>query len=610
MPFRLDINGLRFIAVFLVVAFHFKIPPFVGGYMGVDIFFVISGFLMHEICTKDYGAKGWVFNFYKKRFDRIYPALIAMVIFSFLIISFSESPSGLKIAVKQAVSAVLFLSNIFYWKETSGYFSGVSESYWFLHTWSLSVEWQFYLIFPFFFFCAKKIFNGKCLTLFYLFAFAISFSFCIFIAKNHQNAAFYLLPTRAWELLLGGIVASLSFKNKYPRTTEIISLVTIVMFSLYVKEGLGWPGGLTLIPTLAAAAIIHSNIGNNRTILRFKPFQYIGSASYSIYLFHWPVVSYVYNNNIDLNALTKFFALCVSILLGFFSYKYLERWNKKKTSWLFVSAIGFVILSSSAAMQEITKYWSSEKVMKLDYYQSYGNSDMMKRQFGNKEFICFLSTDNDDIKNFDKENCLKLSSAKRNILLIGDSHAAEIALSMKEIFPDYNVLQATSSGCMPYVGSSGQKRCRDLVNYIYDDFLMNNKVDAIFIAANWIDGKNEDVVRGLLSSIKKVKSKVDKVFIVGQTKVFDMDFFRIAQKEDASRLDNYKTNDSVNVNNTLSKSFSDVGLNYINVFNTGCIKDICSLIDENEIPYMFDTNHLTKPWADKTVRHIKSISGM
>nr|WP_257721780.1 acyltransferase family protein [Raoultella ornithinolytica] len=603
-------NGLRFIAVFLVVAFHFKIPPFVGGYMGVDIFFVISGFLMHEICTKDYGVKKWMFNFYKKRFDRIYPALIAMVIFSFLIISASESPSGLKIAVKQAVSAVLFLSNIFYWKETSGYFSGVSESYWFLHTWSLSVEWQFYLIFPFFFFFAREMFKGKYLTWFYLFSFVISFSLCVAIAKNHQNAAFYLLPTRAWELLLGGLVASLSVKNKAPRVTEIFSLMIIMIFSLYVKEGLGWPGGLTLIPTLAAAAIIHANIGNDRTILRFRPFQYIGAASYSIYLFHWPVVSYIYNNNIELNAWTKFIALCVSVLLGVFSYKYLERWNKRKTSWLFVSAIGFIIVSSGAAVQEITKYWSSEKIMKLDYYQSYSNSDMMQRQFGNKEFICFLSSENNDVKNFDTKNCLKLSSTKKNILLIGDSHAAEIALSMKEVFSDYNVLQATSSGCMPYLESSGQKRCRDLVNYIYDDFLMNNNVDAIFIAANWVDGKNENVALGVLNSIRKIKSKTDKVFVIGQTKVFDMDFFRIAQKENASRLDSYKTYESVSINNMLSKSFLDLGLNYINVFDVGCSKDICSLIDENETPYMFDTNHLTKPWADKMVRYIKNMSGM
>ncbi|WP_406671577.1 acyltransferase family protein [Raoultella terrigena] len=296
--FRLDINGLRFIAVTMVVLFHFKIGNFYGGYAGVDVFFVISGFLMNEICRNKIGSKGWIVNFYQKRFKRIYPALVACVLFSFLLAIVSTPPSMLKALFYQVVSSLTFTSNLYYLKATSGYFTDAADSFIFLHTWSLSVEWQFYLIFPFILLCSNVFSKNNNGYIFYGFIILLSFSSCILLTQYNQTYSFYLLPSRAWELMIGAMASSITLKNRFPKFTEVTALVVLIAFTAMVKENLNWPGVETLIPTVATALLLHANIGNEKTILRAKPLQLIGSSSYSIYLFHWPIVSLFYLNKI------------------------------------------------------------------------------------------------------------------------------------------------------------------------------------------------------------------------------------------------------------------------------------------------------------------------
>ena len=610
MPFRLDINGLRFFAVMLVVLFHFKLNFFSGGFIGVDMFFVISGYLMSEICIKSRGEEGWVLNFYKKRFQRIYPALIAMIFISFLVILVTEPPSGLVSSVKQGLSGATFLSNIYYWKETGGYFSGVAETYWFLHTWSLSLEWQFYLAFPILIYFVSRFLLDKYLTIIYFLMFLASFTVCLVIAKNHQDAAFYLLPTRAWELFLGAIASTVKIENKFPKFTEIVAVFAIIVFSLVVREGEGWPGFLTLIPTLSVAAIIHASVSNKDTILKYKAMQVIGSASYSIYLFHWPVVAFIANNNYGFSPKVQFIGVMVSMILGFISYKYIENWNKKKTAKLLSFSAIFLVASSFSANMGVSKHWTSERVMKLDQYQAYSDSEEMNKQFGSYEHVCSLSSKENGFSLFDKKNCMSIDPHKKNLLLIGDSHAAELSLSMREIIKDYNILQATSSGCMPYPGSKGEKRCKDLVDYVFNDFLVNNRVDTVIISASWVNGKNEELIKGINNAVRLAKQSADKVFVIGQTKTFDIDFYRIAQKNTQDGLEKYQAKESFLINDLLKSELPKNGVHYIDVYDVGCVQGVCSLVNDNGVPYMFDTNHLTKEWADVFVRHIKDQAGI
>lgn len=606
MNFRLDINGLRFLAVTMVVLFHFKFEFAYGGFAGVDIFFVISGFLMNEICQKQIGKKSWVIDFYRKRFKRIYPALLMMVIFTFLLALYSETPNGAKEEFKQTLSALTFTSNIYYLLHSGGYFSATSDFNWLLHTWSLSVEWQFYLIFPLILVIGNLFKHYK--SLFYLLIILCSVLLCILFGKSHMSANFYLLPTRMWELMIGAYVSASRLKNPYAKQTEIVAVLVLVAFFLFVKESAPWPGGMTLIPVLATGAIIHANLSNSETLFKNSVIQSIGSASYSIYLFHWPVVSFMANNSIEFTTLNATIGIILSFALGYISYKYFERLFSKSYAYLATAAAAFAAISFGATATEVNKHWVSPGTIALEKFKTYAASPEGIRQFGNHNRTCFLSTKTNDISFFDKEVCLKTTDDKKNILVLGDSHAAELYQSVNEVFPDYNVMEAAASGCMPVNGKTGEKRCTDLFNYIYNDFLVNNKVDYILLSANWMVNQDRELGKKLTEVINKIGK--DKVFIIGQTKTFSIDFYKIAQKTPESKIENLVTKESRASNQWMSKQLAQSGINYIDVFDLNCSQGRCDYIDKNNVPMMFDKNHLTKTWADSYVKHIRASVGL
>ncbi|MGM1981195.1 acyltransferase family protein, partial [Bacillus cereus group sp. BceL132] len=211
--FRLDINGLRFIVVLSVVFFHFQIPFFSGGYAGVDIFFVISGYLMHSILSKDKMSVANTLKFYKKRLNRIYPALVACFSLFSIIYIFIMPPSLIKMLLWQLTSALTFTSNLYFTKELSNYFSGTAESYLFLHSWSLSLEFQYYIAFPFILFLVRKSKLRECNGI--LILAILSFLICLTIVNIKQKVAFFNLPFRAWKLLLGAYASSIDFNIKF-----------------------------------------------------------------------------------------------------------------------------------------------------------------------------------------------------------------------------------------------------------------------------------------------------------------------------------------------------------------------------------------------------------
>ncbi|MFH3046138.1 MULTISPECIES: acyltransferase family protein [Klebsiella] len=596
--FRLDINGLRFIAVMMVVLFHFKFELFYGGFAGVDIFFVISGFLMQEICSREMACKGWVLNFYIKRFKRIYPALLFSVLLTFLLAIYSEAPEGVRDAFRQAVSALTFTSNIFYSLHSGGYFATTSELNWLLHTWSLSVEWQYYLIFPFVLMISTYFANRK--DVYYALLIVISLLVCLLVGPSHKTANFYLLPTRAWELLLGAFISTLRCKNRYPRASELVAIFILIAFTVFIKDSNTWPGVMTLIPVVATAVIIHANVGNERTALRHYAIQKIGSASYSIYLFHWPVVAFMANNSIEFSPQNSIIGFAISITLGFLSFHYLENFFKRKTKALILSTITFTFLFLMLSMLDVSKYWIDNRAVELDKYKNYTKTDVNKHQFGMDIGNCFLTSDNDSP--FDSK-CTMTSKVKKNILLIGDSHAAQMAGSMRKAFNNYNVLQATASGCMPVVDSVGEQRCTKLLNYIYNDFLKKNKVDYIFISAFWSANKDVDFYKKLAKTLNNITGT--KVFIVGQTKSFSMPFYKIAQKIPESDIDKLTQLQSRDVNEELKRFLSRTGVSYIDIYNENCNGKTCRYFNDNGVPMFFDDNHLTMEWADYFVSFIK-----
>ena len=213
MIFRHDINGLREIAVVIVVLFHFGLPGFSGGFVGVDVFFVISGFLMTGIIfTKLQKNQFSVLEFYLARARRIIPALAALCLILLFLAWFLLPPYEYDRLGKHIIGAATFLSNIVFFKE-SGYFDASSHEKWLLHTWSLSVEWQFYIIYPVLILVLRKMFSMTLIP-WMLLSFALgSFLLSAFLPDRWAVAGFYLLPTRAWEMMLGGLVFLFALKS-------------------------------------------------------------------------------------------------------------------------------------------------------------------------------------------------------------------------------------------------------------------------------------------------------------------------------------------------------------------------------------------------------------
>jgi peptidoglycan/LPS O-acetylase OafA/YrhL len=603
--FRLDINGLRFIAVSMVVLFHFKFSGFYGGYAGVDVFFVISGFLMQEICSREIGKKGWALTFYKKRFRRIYPALLFSAIFTSALILYSETPSGVSEGFKQTISALTFTSNFYYQIVTGDYFATTAEFNWLLHTWSLSVEWQYYLLFPLALWISTK--TGRYNSLFYSVIIATSMLICLYFGPLYAKANFYLLPTRAWELMAGAFISTLTAKNRFPRLTEVLSILVLIAFTLFSKDSGTWPGMMTIIPVAATALLLHANVGNEKTLLRHIIFQKVGSASYSIYLFHWPVVAFMANNTIEFTTFNSIVALLISVILGFVSYNYLESFYIKKDKALLASVLTFSALFLIMDKVQISKYWTSKEAIVLDEYKSYTSHAGHNEQYGLDVGDCFISSANENKPKLDA-SCVTSSDTKPNILLIGDSHAAQYTGSMRELFPEYNVMQATASGCMPVKGTIGEPRCVKLMNYIFNDLVKNTKIDYIFITAFWSESKDKETNEKLVNTIESIKNA--KVFVIGQTKSFSTAFYKIAQKTDESDIEGLIQRKAIDTNNSMVKLFNKQGLHYLDVFNANCDANACSYFTKDRVPMLFDDNHLTREWADVYVTKIKQLSGL
>lgn len=325
MNFRYDINGLRAFAVVAVVLFHFNQAWLPGGFAGVDVFFVISGYLMTRIIVGRYDTDRLsVWGFYLDRGRRIIPALAFLCASLIVYGIFKLSPIGLMQLAKHTIGSLLFISNGMYWLE-SGYFDASSHTKWLLHTWSLSVEWQFYLIYPFIILGLIKSIGRSRLGSGLIAVCALSYVLSFLTPAANQSSAFYLIHTRAWEMIAGGLVClyPLNASDKKAKVIEMSGFVLVLASYIFMSERIAWPGYMAVIPVLGACLILSSNrqaswLTNNRIS------QFLGTTSYSIYLWHWPVVVFMLQNEISGTGA----ALCgiaVSVLLGWLSFVLVEN---------------------------------------------------------------------------------------------------------------------------------------------------------------------------------------------------------------------------------------------------------------------------------------------
>lgn len=332
--FRYDINGLRAIAVIAVVLFHFNASWMPGGFAGVDVFFVISGFLMTGIIFRGIEQENFsLIKFYISRANRIIPPLLILCLTLLILGWFFLAPWEYKTLGRDVATSLLFISN-FMFSMKMGYFDDINHIF-LLHTWSLSTEWQFYIIYPIVLLIFKRFLSIDNLKKLVLAFFIISFIISIYATQIWPNQSYFLLPTRAWEMLLGGIAFLYPLKSntgkilKNRKFLEIIGIFLIIISYIFISENNPWPGYLAFIPTIGTWLIIQAQRQDSLITNNFL-FQKIGLWSYSIYLWHWPIAnSFRY---FEIEEKYKICGIFLSIILGYLSFKLIEKRNFKSVS--------------------------------------------------------------------------------------------------------------------------------------------------------------------------------------------------------------------------------------------------------------------------------------
>lgn len=328
--FRADINGLRAWAVVAVVLFHFGVPGFSGGFVGVDVFFVISGFLMTGIIVRELEQPDRSFSvlaFYLARARRILPALVVLCA-TLLLLGWRLLPASEYAALGgQVVAALGFFSNLLFWQE-AGYFDSASHDKLLLHSWSLSLEWQYYLILPWLLWASWRLLPNRRAQIALLgLGCILSLLLCVLATPIKTSASFYLLPTRVWELLAGGLVYLLPPRALSPRWRGFLELaglgLIIAAVALFSADS-PWPGWRAGVPVAGTLLILlaarqHSPWTGNPLA------QWLGNCSYSLYLWHWPVVvALVYLERAGQPS-AVLAGMALSLVLGWLSFRLVEQ---------------------------------------------------------------------------------------------------------------------------------------------------------------------------------------------------------------------------------------------------------------------------------------------
>lgn len=424
--YRADIDGLRAIAVFLVVFNHLGWSLFSGGFIGVDIFFVISGYLITSILLKDIeNNKFSISNFYKKRIIRLTPAYFTVIITITIFAWFVFLPNELIKYINSIKYSTMLMANIYIQQEVGNYFSQNVDKVPLLHLWSLGVEEQFYILWPLILFLFIKKIKIKKIIILPLILIIFSLIYAQYEIKNNIEKAYYSMPVRAFELLLGAIICFIPKLKLVQKKTNIIvwfTLLSIFFISIFFNKDTPFPGLLASIPCILTAIIIY--LGNsNHIVLNNKLSIFMGRISYPLYLWHWPIIVLANIYMIELNLWNGIIIIIISILLSFLTHKYIEKPSKVfiKSNKIIVIIVGFFIplffILFFSKMIELNKGYptrfSEEIYKKIEALNS--SSHIIRKN-------CIDSVYPRDLTDPDK--CY-LGIKKENIdfLLIGDSHA-------------------------------------------------------------------------------------------------------------------------------------------------------------------------------------------
>lgn len=495
LQYRADIDGLRAVAVLSVLFYHAGSRLFSGGFVGVDVFFVISGYLITSIIINEIKANEFhLVNFYERRIRRIFPVLFAVVDFTLLCGALIYDADNYADLGNSAISVTFFYSNIHFWSQ-SGYFERASTLKPLLHAWSLSVEEQFYILFPILVVLIRRFFKSRfalSLTLVTIISFALS----IYGAQHDATSAFYLTQYRAWELLIGSILglrvvpvpSNTTLRNSFSLAGIIMILASVVLYSYDTP----FPGTAALLPVLGSALVIFSGQDGTSFIGRFlslQPLVFIGKISYSLYIWHWPLLIFTkYYLILEPTTGQLTVWLLSTFAISILSWKYIESpfrvktFLKKPRIFAFAGSVMTLSLIASTAIylyRGFPSRFSSDQTF-------LGRDDPEWVQWRR----CTVARENGPINKIRLCN-LGAEDKSPSFLMWGDSHARALAPAV-----DTSATQAEITGSMTAMTSCppliGIDRLDEFTGYCseYNDLVINyiqnhTEVKTIILTARW-----------------------------------------------------------------------------------------------------------------------------
>lgn len=623
MEYRREIDGLRALAVLPVIFFHAGFAPFSGGFVGVDVFFVISGYLITSIILleKDAGRFS-LLRFYERRARRILPALFFVML---VCIPFAWAwmlPHQLKDFAQSLVATAVFLSNVFFYLETD-YFNDFAETAPLLHTWTLAVEEQYYLLFPLLLLILWR-FGRKATVATLAVAAVVSFAVADWASFAHPAAAFYLLPTRGWELLIGVLiafyfrpVAGTPRKEFGPLASQVGSLSGLALI-LYAVIAFGgdtpFPGRYALVPTLGAALIIlfarpDTWVGR---VLASTPFVGVGLISYSAYLWHQPLLAFARLHTLDGLPLGLALVLCAAVLpLSYISWRWVEKPARtvRLNLPVLASAVSVVAVCFVAVgyMGHRTDGFMSYKLDQLDpRYRKYvidRNSELALRKASWDRYVAQADT------------AFPAGDGRARVLILGDSKSEDLylALMMNEELFSSSVFRRMrlDDECMrdlvdrldrPNAGI-GDPICRTEVEELLGKPLLE-QANEIVLTATW----QIHTYRHAADVVGRLSSQGKKVSVISTANFNDVTSLSMAiAKQKMSRQEAAKyvyhniRGDWRKHSLALKQDLTSRGQGrFLEKLDLLCDqgRHVCNLFGSDGKPYIYDSGHLTVQGAE------------
>jgi peptidoglycan/LPS O-acetylase OafA/YrhL len=639
-PYREDIDGIRALAILAVLGFHAFPKVISGGFIGVDVFFVISGYLITGIIMRNLSNQTFSFSdFYFRRLKRIFPSVIVVMMTSLLlgwILLFEKELSQLGRHARYGVS---FMSNFLLWKE-SGYFDTSSELKPFLHLWSLCVEEQFYIIWPLILFIVVKF----KINFFKIIFLIIGVSFILNLTNITKDpiGTFYLPATRFWEILTGGLLYQYSYKDFFQNKliqsfVSFLGLMIVCACSFYLTKANVYPSWLAIIPVLGSSLMIvaGSESWPNKAIFSKKIFRWFGHISFPLYLWHWPLFAFariVYGP--DLSVFLSFILIVVSILLSWITFRFIENpirlgtiiFDKYK---LLISIILMFGIGLSGLLFE-------KKFLKA---RSTKNNEKFQLAIDDWKY----PGDNFEVINFRDRIIYQIKSKSlKKTLYMGDSNIEQYAMRINNLVisnpnSTNSALFFTAPGCLPIRNVQENKKpaCTEYADNVIE-FANNSDVDTVVIGSLWFQyfdgsleyqyndsgkllrlGKKSLGTRKALDSLKDMillfRNKGKKVFVVSsipmgkaidpKNMIIRFPFLENKMGKLGMELDGL-TKSNQEIIEQLKMISKKTGAIFINPLTFLCDKNFCPALTNDGYPIYKDEGHIRTSYVKENVFYL------